>query len=314
MFRILSRFSKTLRIHKPTLYTEVLLLHSKYSHDNASQTVLQLLKQLGELRYKNIVCLVGAGLSTASGIPDFRTPGTGIYDNLQKYNLPYPEAIFDLDYFVRNPIPFYQFCKEIYPGKYPPCLAHHFLKFLQDRGILLRVYTQNIDGLELLAGVTPDRVIAAHGDFSSASCVSCGKSYDSEVVKSKILDDQFPIVCEEKFCAGNVKPGIVMFGENLPSPFFSSQYRDFKECDLLLVAGTSLEVQPFGNLVHSPSKQVPRVLINRYVVPPFSYVGRDRPSDYILEGDIISTVKRVMLAAGWRLELIQLIGDLSLKL
>ena len=312
MIRILIRYNCILSI-RATLHTNP-LLHNKYLHDNAPQTVLQLLKQLGELQYRNIVCLVGAGLSTASGIPDFRTPGSGIYDNLQKYNLPYPEAIFDLNYFVQNPTPFYQFCKEIYPGKYAPCLAHRFLKVLQDRGILLRVYTQNIDGLELLAGLSPDKVIAAHGGFSSASCALCGKPFDIEVVKSKILNDQLPIVCEEKSCSGNVKPDIVMFGENLPSRFFSLQSSDFNECDLLLVAGTSLEVQPFGNLVHSPSQHVPRVLINRDVVHPFSYVTKDRPSDHILEGDIVTIVRRLMLAAGWRQELIDLSNDQSLKL
>ena len=309
MIRILVRFNYILNIR-----TSNPLLHNKCLHDDAPVTVLQLLKQLGELRYKNIVCLVGAGLSTASGIPDFRTPGSGIYDNLKKYDLPYPEAIFDLNYLIRNPIPFYQFCKEIYPGKYAPCLAHRFLKFLQDRGILLRVYTQNIDGLELLAGLSPDRIVAAHGGFSSASCASCGKSYDNEMVKDRILNDQFPIVCEEKSCFGNVKPDIVMFGENLPSRFFALQSNDFNECDLLLVAGTSLEVKPFGDLVHFPTKQVPRVLINRDVVHPFSYVNRERPTDYILEGDIIENIMRLMLAAGWRQELITLTNDQSLKL
>ena len=286
-------------------------------HDNATNSpanILHLFRQFGELKYKNVVCLVGAGLSTASGIPDFRTPGSGLYYNLQKYDLPYPEAIFELNYFTQNPVPFYQFCREIYPGKYAPSLAHSFLRFLQDKGILLRVYTQNIDGLELLGGVSPDRLVEAHGGFSSASCVSCGTSYEPEMVKARILEEQLPIKCERYLCHGNVKPDIVMFGENLPARFFSLQSDDFKDCDLLLVAGTSLEVQPFSGLVHSPNRAVPRVLINRDVVYPFSYVSKERPNDFILEGEIVESIRKLMLAAGWNRELVELSNDESLIL
>ena len=77
-----------------------------------------------------------------------RTPGTGLYDNLQKYSLPDPTAVFDTSYFARNPRPFFSLAKELYPGRYSPNLAHCFVALLQDKGVLLRNYTQNIDGLE----------------------------------------------------------------------------------------------------------------------------------------------------------------------
>lgn len=78
-----------------------------------------------------------------------RTPGTGLYDNLQQYNIPYPEAIFDIDFFHHNPRPFFALAKELYPsGKYRPNYIHYFARLLNDRGMLLRMYTQNIDGLE----------------------------------------------------------------------------------------------------------------------------------------------------------------------
>ena len=77
------------------------------------------------------------------------TPGTGLYDNLQQYNVPYPEAIFDIDFFHHNPRPFFTLAKELYPsGKYRPNYIHYFARLLSDRGVLLRMYTQNIDGLE----------------------------------------------------------------------------------------------------------------------------------------------------------------------
>ena len=77
-----------------------------------------------------------------------RTPGTGLYDNLQQYKIPDPTAIFDITYFVHNPRPFFALARELYPGKYAPNPAHYFVRLLQDKGVLLRNYTQNIDGME----------------------------------------------------------------------------------------------------------------------------------------------------------------------
>lgn len=92
--------------------------------------------------------MAGAGISTPSGIPDFRSPGSGLYSNLQKYDIPYPEAIFELAFFFHNPKPFFTLAKELYPGNYRPNFTHYFLRLLHDKRLLLRLYTQNIDGLE----------------------------------------------------------------------------------------------------------------------------------------------------------------------
>ncbi|XP_063784517.1 NAD-dependent protein deacetylase sirtuin-3, mitochondrial-like isoform X3 [Pseudophryne corroboree] len=124
-------------------------------------------------RCKKIIVMAGAGISTQSGIPDFRTPGSGLYDNMQRYNVPYPEAIFDIDYFTHNPKPFFALAKELYPGKYKPNVVHYFVRLLHDKGLLLRCYTQNIDGLERTAGIPPKKLVEAHGTFSSASCHLC---------------------------------------------------------------------------------------------------------------------------------------------
>ncbi|OBS70888.1 hypothetical protein A6R68_00557 [Neotoma lepida] len=97
---------------------------------------------------RRVVVMVGAGISTPSGIPDFRSPGSGLYSNLQQYNIPYPEAIFELGFFFHNPKPFFTLAKELYPGHYRPNVTHYFLRLLHDKELLLRLYTQNIDGLE----------------------------------------------------------------------------------------------------------------------------------------------------------------------
>ena len=118
---------------------------------------------LVNLVVQNIVVVMGAGASVSAGIPDFRTPGTGLYDNLEKYNLPRPEAVFDLEFFKDNPAPFYLLAKELFPGKFKPTPTHRFLKLLDEKGLLRRVYTQNIDGLEALAGLEHEKVVQCHG-------------------------------------------------------------------------------------------------------------------------------------------------------
>ena len=118
---------------------------------------------------RNVVVMVGAGVSVAAGIPDFRTPGTGLYDNLEDYGLPRPEAIFELNFFADNPKPFYRLCRELWPGQYSPTATHHFIRLLHEKGVLTRCYTQNIDSLESAAGLPAQKLVAAHGNFDSAT-------------------------------------------------------------------------------------------------------------------------------------------------
>ncbi|KAL0167851.1 hypothetical protein M9458_036073, partial [Cirrhinus mrigala] len=139
------------------------------------------LMKLGRVR--NIVVVAGAGISTASGIPDFRTPGTGLYANLAKYDIPYPEAIFNIDYFSDNPHPFFSLAKELYPGHHRPNYVHYFIRMLHQKGLLLRMYTQNIDGLEKLCGIPDDKLVEAHGSFATAACHLCYTPYPAEEAK-----------------------------------------------------------------------------------------------------------------------------------
>ncbi|KYQ92793.1 NAD(+)-dependent deacetylase [Tieghemostelium lacteum] len=230
---------------------------------------------------KNIIVMTGAGISVAAGIPDFRTKGTGLYSTLGKYNLPYPEAIFDIDYFKENPQPFFVLAKELYPGSFNPTPVHHFIKLLHDKGLLLRNYTQNIDTLERIAQIPEDKLVEAHGSFATAHCISCRKEHTKDFVKDEIFSERVPkcIDCKD----GVVKPDITFFGESLPSRFSHCSSQDFDKCDLLIVIGTSLKVQPFASLINFP-KNVPRLLINFEVVgKSFGYGGFkfDDPSNYL---------------------------------
>mmetsp|Transcript_11297 Transcript_11297/g.22992 ORF Transcript_11297/g.22992 Transcript_11297/m.22992 type:complete len:189 (+) Transcript_11297:110-676(+) len=110
---------------------------------NAPAAIQHFADLLASNKFRNIVILTGAGVSCSAGIPDFRTPGTGLYDNLQKYNLPFPEAVFDLNFYRNNPAPFVQLASELWPGlKHSPTVTHSFIALLEKKGMLLRNYTQ----------------------------------------------------------------------------------------------------------------------------------------------------------------------------
>ncbi|KAK7067012.1 NAD-dependent protein deacetylase sirtuin-2 [Halocaridina rubra] len=209
---------------------------------------------------KNIVTMAGAGISTSAGIPDFRSPGSGLYANLEKYNLPFPEAVFDIEYFKSNPKPFYVLAKELYPGTFNPTPCHWFIRLLHEKGLLLRHYTQNVDTLEHVAGIPAEKLVEAHGTFRTAHCIECRKEYSQEWVKEEIFKDNVPTCLE---CSGIVKPDIVFFRESLPSRYFKLMHSDFPKCDLLIILGTSLTVQPFASLIDNVPSSCPRLLINR---------------------------------------------------
>lgn len=206
-----------------------------------------------------IIVMAGAGISTSAGIPDFRTPGTGLYSQLEKYKLPYPEAIFSIDYFRNNPKPFFTLAKELYPQKFTPTPTHFFLRLLQEKEKLLRIFTQNIDALERIAGVDPEMLVEAHGTFFSAHCISCRAEQDVKLIEKLIFEDQIP-TCSK--CEGFVKPDIVFFGEGLPSRFHQCVQQDLPKADFLIILGTSLKVAPFNRLVSYVGTDCPRLLIN----------------------------------------------------
>ncbi|XP_053418098.1 NAD-dependent protein deacetylase sirtuin-3, mitochondrial isoform X3 [Nycticebus coucang] len=167
-----------------------------------------------------------------------RSPGSGLYSNLQQYNIPYPEAIFELTFFFHNPKPFFTLAKELYPGNFRPNVTHYFLRLLHDKGLLLRLYTQNIDGLERVSGIPASKLVEAHGTFASATCTVCQSPFPGDNFWADVLADRVPR-CPA--CTGVVKPDIVFFGEPLPQRFLLHVV-DFPMADLLLILGTSLEV------------------------------------------------------------------------
>ena len=262
----------------------------------------QLIIDLKYDKYQNIIVLTGAGISVAAGIPDFRSPGTGLYDNLQKYNLPTPTAVFQLDYFRKNPKPFYLLAKELYPDNYHPTSAHFFIKLLDSKGLLLRNYTQNIDGLERKATITADKIVEAHGTFNTNHCIKCGQEHNVNLVKSEIFNDRIPYCFKCK--SGLVKPDIIFFGEPLPTKFFDLLKNDLPKCDLMIIMGTSLQVEPFASLVNKIGKNVPRLLINREVPEVLRSDSSNR--DFQLLGDIQTKINELVELLNWSDDLKQL--------
>ncbi|KIJ64406.1 hypothetical protein HYDPIDRAFT_90223 [Hydnomerulius pinastri MD-312] len=250
---------------------------------------------------RNVFLMLGAGVSTSAGIPDFRSPETGsgcndpgLYANLARLKLPYPEAVFQIDFFRRNPVPFYTLAKELYPGRFRPTPAHSFIKVLHEHSLLHTCFTQNIDTLERRAGVPGEKIIEAHGSFATQRCIDCKRPYDDEKIKRAVINSDIPR-CER--CNGLVKPDIVFFGEALPVQFHTS-IRSLRDADLLIVMGTSLTVHPFASLVGLVPKGCPRVLINLDEVGNFS-----RLDDLVLLGKCDDIVRELCRELGWEEEL-----------
>jgi NAD-dependent histone deacetylase SIR2 len=246
---------------------------------------------------RTITVMVGAGISTSAGIPDFRSPETGLYANLARLDLPYAEAVFDIDYFKEKPEPFYTLAHELYPGKFRPTITHSFIRLLHDKGLLLKLFTQNIDCLEREAGVPDDKIVEAHGSFARQSCINfeCRAPYPQEEMKEHIAAKTIPR-CHE--CNSLVKPEIVFFGEALPSAFFQNRHLP-GEADLCIVMGSSLSVQPFASLPQLAQEGKPRILINREIVGGLG----SRPDDVLMLGDCDTGVRKLAKACGWLEEL-----------
>lgn len=203
---------------------------------------------------KRIVFFGGAGVSTESGIPDFRSVD-GLYN--QKFEYP-PEKIISHSFYERDPEYFYRFYREkMMPLGYEPNITHRVLARWEQEGKLLAVVTQNIDGLHQKAG--SKNVLELHGSVLRNFCQRCGKFYDASFVRNC---DGIPL-CS---CGGVVKPDVVLYEEGLNEDTIEQSVCAIMEADLLIVAGTSLTVYPAAGLIHY-YRGNRLVLINRDVTP-----------------------------------------------
>ncbi len=205
-----------------------------------------------------IVFFGGAGVSTESGIPDFRSVD-GLYS--QKFDYP-PETIISHSFYLRNPAYFFRFYREkMLPLGFEPNITHKVLAKWEEAGKLLAVVTQNIDGLHQKAG--SKKVYELHGSVLRNYCTRCGKFHSAEFVK----DAADVPKCT---CGGTVKPDVVLYEESLNQKTMEGSIRAIADADLLIVAGTSLTVYPAAGLIrYYQGKRL--VLINRDETPYDGY-------------------------------------------
>lgn len=223
----------------------------------------------------NIVFFGGAGVSTESGIPDFRSVD-GLYN--QKYKYP-PETIISHSFFMQKPEEFYEFYKDkmLYTDAVPN-VAHHKLALLEREGKVKAVVTQNIDGLHQLAGSR--NVLELHGSVHRNYCMKCHKFFDLKYIK----DSENVPHCDE--CGGIVKPDVVLYEEGLDDKILSEAVWNISKADMLIIGGTSLAVYPAAGLIdYFHGKYL--VVINVAATP------RDKYADIVINDKIGSVMSKL---------------------
>jgi NAD-dependent deacetylase len=230
----------------------------------------------------SVVALTGAGISVPSGIPDFRSPGTGLWANVD------PMEVAHISVWQRDPARFWGFYGQrfaILDGKRPNP-AHRALAELERRGALEAVITQNIDGLHAAAGSDP---IEVHGSVATASCLACGARYALSETRRRLDADPEGIPrCD---CGAPLKPDVVLFGELLPEAEIQRGYELAARADLLLCVGSSLEVWPVAELPQVTLDAGGAVAIVTIGATPY-----DHRAAVKLSGDVVAELEAVVAA------------------
>ncbi len=233
---------------------------------------------------KRTVVFGGAGLSTESGIPDFRSPG-GVWD---KYN---PE-----DFYYQNFIAseasrekYWQMATEMYEPmkKAQPNLAHLAIAELEKMGKLDCIITQNIDGLHHKAGNSEEKIIELHGTAMHVTCLNCMKRYDRDEIQERLRKGTKVPYCDD--CAGPLKPATISFGQAMPERETQEAYHRSSICDLFIVIGSSLVVQPAASMPLVAKRNGAKlVIINRDSTP------YDEMADIVIHGQAGSTMAGIL--------------------
>ncbi len=228
------------------------------------------------------VALTGAGVSVPSGIPDFRTPGEGMWTKVD------PMKVAHIDAFHRDTAAFWEYYRPRFEGLADkrPNPAHEALAELERRGLLAGVVTQNIDRLHRAAG--SENVIEVHGSIETSSCTSCGCTYALDQVEALFEDDG---VAACRGCMGKVKPDVVLFGELLPASAMAAATELCEQADLLLCVGSSLEVHPVAGLPELTLAAGGEIAIVTRSATPY-----DADAAVRLDGDVVDELGAVLAA------------------
>ncbi len=235
-------------------------------------------------RARRIVVLTGAGISTPSGIPDFRSEGTGLWSRDE------PLEAASLTTFRTSPEKFFQWFRPLASQIFnaQPNAAHLALADLERHGTMVSIATQNIDGLHQKAG--SNKVFELHGTIRTLSCTQCFKRYESPPFLQAYIENGTIPLCAN--CNGILKPDVILFGEQLPQSAWFEAQRETRQADLMLVAGSSLEVLPVAGL---PMQAVDRgahlIVINN--TPTYINIR----ADVVLMEDVAATLPEIIKRA-----------------
>ncbi len=212
------------------------------------------------LSSESTVALTGAGISTESGIPDYRSPGTGLWDKID-------QSVVSLEGFRRAPHSYYDYALELYPVRKSakPNPAHYMLAGLERRGLLKGVITQNVDGLHQDAG--SEEVHELHGSLRQAVCLGCSVLEPMEAVMERAMSGENPPLCGE--CGGVLKPNAVFFGELLPHVPWQRSLELARTASLFVSIGSSLQVSPANSLPDIALHGGARLVILNLTPTPF---------------------------------------------
>jgi NAD-dependent deacetylase len=233
----------------------------------------------------SVVALTGAGLSTGSGIPDFRSPWSGLWTGAD------PMVVASLETFRYTPETFFAWVRPL-AGQMrgaEPNAAHRALASLETQGRLHTVITQNIDELHRRAG--SQRVLEIHGSLGTATCVRCLRAWPAAELLDRFVADGLLPRCPA--CAGLLKPDVTLMGEELLASVWRDARQAARRCDLMIVAGSSLEVMPAGGLpVEAVNSGAQLIIINQEP----TYV--DERADVVIHADVNQVLPRMLDAIG----------------
>jgi NAD-dependent deacetylase len=233
---------------------------------------------------ERILVFTGAGLSTESGIPDFRSPG-GIWDRYDPSDFDFHKFVSDeraREKYWQMSTEYYEVMRDAVPNQ-----AHLSIRRLEDIGKLLAIVTQNIDHLHHKAGNSPNKIIEIHGTAFSVSCLSCNKVYDRDEIEDRIKSGVTVPYCDD--CSGILKPDTVSFGQAMPEDKMAKSLRHARECDLCIVLGSSLVVYPAASIpAHAVESRARLMIINRDDTP------LDRQAALVIHDSVAKTLGRIM--------------------
>jgi NAD-dependent deacetylase len=231
---------------------------------------------------RSVVALTGAGISAPSGIPDFRSPATGLWDRVD------PMQVAHVNAFRRDPVRFWRFFGDRLGtvAEARPNGAHRALARLEQRGILDLVVTQNVDRLQRMAGSR--KVVEIHGSIDRSACPACGARYALDEVRERLATDGAAPRCD---CGEVLKPEVVLFGEHLAPDAMQLAYDAATSADVLLCIGTSLTVQPISQM-----PGVTRRAGGNIAIVTRGPTSHDRWAAVKLSGDVVRELEALLAA------------------